>query len=1014
MFKQILKQRLAIGLTVILILFSGIMTIYQLPRREIPIIEHPIALITTIYPGATASQVEKHVTGKLESELAGLTGINDITSISQAGLSQITLKADAKVNANELWNKVQQKIDLAQASFPEGVQESFLENDLQLQGVSIYQLVAPEEEDLYLLNNLLDSWESSFSKLPDIAQIQIQGLPAYEILIEIDAARMLASNLSPLEIMQAIQSEIAPSPPGKWNLDETIYQLRLNHTLDLNKLHSLPLAAASADPALHLGDVAKIHSHLQDNRQIVTYNGSPSVSVSFFASAGIDLVKADREISQLLGQLQEELPENIEVFQVYTQAHAISNMFKSLGMAFLLAILFVVLVSSSGLNRYASIGVAITIPLALCGAILILPLAKVDMNQITLIAFIIVLGILVDDAIVVNENISRYRIEGNPALASVIEGTRGVASSVIISTLIIIFAFSPLLFLSGGAGDFIRPLPTVIIAAIIASTLVALLVIPVYRYWLEERLQDINKLTQNGWLDSQLNHLQSYYEKIILPKVLAKPKRYVVFCLLISLTAYLLIPLVPKEFFPDVEREEIFIEIELPKSYSLTSTREKVGEIESYIIEQTGIMKVNTFYATIMPRIFGMSNANAVGTNSANMLIFIDNQQVKARQVKDNLAQELNREFPLAYFTFSVVESGPPIGAPMSIRLTGNSLEEIQLLSDEIKQVLLAESGVIGVKDDFGAPSPALVFTPNEAAMKLHNVSPAQIGQTLRLYGEGIKIGEIENGLNLQDIRLKYKGGLTKHSPDFTNLILFNHLGQAIPLGYVADHQTKLELEHISHSNYLRSNTIRAYLDSSTSSSKLENNLIPTIKQLSLNYPEIQLEYGGENVARTDAFIEIGYIFVVVIFLLILVIIIQFKSIPLALIIMTTVLLSSSGAIYSLFITRTPLGFMALMGVISLAGIVVRNGIILIEFMEQKVKAGMELITAVKLAGGQRLRPILLTVGTSFFGLMPIILGNNLLFRPLAICIAGGLLFSTIFTLILIPCAYFLYRRKKI
>lgn len=1012
MLEQVLKRRLVVGLTAMLILLSGLITLYQLPRREIPLIEHPMAMVTTLYPGATASQVEQYVTGKLEGELTGISDIKEISSRSQPGLSQITIKVESKGDNTRVWNQVQQKLELVRAEFPEGAQEPLVETDLQLQGVSIYQMVAEQEGDLYALNALLEKWELAFSQLPGVAQVQIQGMPEREILLEIDPARMLAAGLTPTRIMNTVQKAIRPSPPGKWSLTETFYQLRIDQSVDVTELLKLPLLAGTGNSILRLGDIADIREVFKANQEMVTYQGKPSVSLSFFASSGIDLVKVDREISGLMDKTEQELPETVQIYQVYTQAEAISKMFRSLGIAFLLAMLFVVLISSAGLNRYASLGVVITIPLALCGGILILPLVNVDMNQITLIAFIIVLGILVDDAIVVNENISRYRAQHKSLLTSVKLGTREVATSVIVSTLIIIFAFSPLAFLSGSAGDFSRPLPAVIIATIIFSTLAALLFTPVYRYWLGERLRIPEVSLREGWLDQPLSRLQAYYANNILPVILHKPRRYAAICLLLSFLAYAFIPVVPKEFFPDTEREEIFVEIELPPSNSVIATREKVGEIEDYIRRQPGIREVNAFYAAAMPRIFGMSSATAVGQNSVNMLVFVNSSEVKARQLKDRLNQELNQAFPMARFTFSVVESGPPVGAPLALRLTGNSLDELQALSDEMRQVLLAQPGVLNVNDDLGAPSPALVFVPDEQSLRLHNVNQQQLGEALRLYGEGIKIGEFDSGNKLLDLRLKYKNEIAGVSQDLTRLVVFNEEGNPVEMDCVAQPQAKMELTHITHYNCQRSNTIRAYLDAHTPVEKVLAGATPTLEELVNKYPGVQLEYSGETAARAEVFVEMGKIFLVVLFLLLLVIVIQFNSLPLALIILATVLLSSSGALYSLFITRTPLGFMALMGIVSLAGVVVRNGVILIEFMEQKLRAGIDLDEAVQQAGFQRLRPILLTVGTSFFGLMPLALGKNLLFKPLAICIAGGLLYSTLLTLVLIPCVYYLYRRK--
>ncbi|MEA1962170.1 MAG: efflux RND transporter permease subunit [Bacillota bacterium] len=1013
MLEQVLKRRLIVWLAVMLVIAMGLITLYQLPRREVPVIDHPVAIITTVYPGATARQVEQYVTGKLEESIAAVSGIEEITSNSQAGVSVITVTAKSTRDKEKLWNQVQQKMSQATAEFPDGVQLPSMDSDLRMQGVSIYQLVAEQEGDLTQLDAFLEKWEIAFRQLPGVSQVHIQGLQAHEVLLEADPARMAAAGLSPSQLIRQLQTEIRPAPPGKWDMDGVVYRWALDQTVDAADLLDLPLSAGDGNTVLRVGDIASVTETPAPDGERVTYQGKPAVSVSFFASSDVDLLKVDRDISSLIEQMEKVLPAGVEIVQIYTQADPITKMFHDLGIAFLLAMLCVALVSSAGLNRYTSVGVALTIPLALCGGIIMLPLAGVDMNQITLIAFIIVLGILVDDAIVVNENITRYRIQGLGVRESILKGTRGVATSVITSTLIVIFTFLPLCLLSGGSGGFIRPLPVVIVATIIASTLAALFVTPVYRYVLEQCLQKGNQNRKSGWLDQPISRWQAYYAVHLLPRIIHHPWRSAVCCLVLSLLAYALIPFIPLEYFPDVDREEIFAEIELPQSSSLKSTMETVDEIENYIRQKPGIREVNTYYATSVPRIFGMSSAGPVGPNSANMLVFVDREKEKARQVKDELSHELDKTFPLARFTLSVVESGPPTGAPLAIKVTGDSLDDLQDVSDRMRQLLLSQPGVLSVNDNLGQSVPALVFMPQRQAMHMHKVNRQEVSEALRLHGEGLKIGEWDDGTQLMDVRLKYQGEMKGLSQDFSRITLFNEIRHPVALDTVGYPVTDLEFERISHDNYQRSNTIRAYLDGKTTADQIQAAVASEVEEAVSDYPGFSFEFAGENEARNEVFIEIGKIFMVVILLILMVMAVQFNSLVLALLIMTTVLLSSSGALYSLFMTRTALGFMSLMGVISLAGVVVRNGVILVEFMEQKMRDGMNLQDAIQEAGAQRLRPILLTAGTSFLGLMPLALGNNLLFKPLATCIAGGLLYSTMLTLVLIPSLYYLYRGKK-
>lgn len=288
--------------------------------------------------------------------------------------------------------------------------------------------------------------------------------------------------------------------------------------------------------------------------------------------------------------------------------------------------------------------------------------------------------------------------------------------------------------------------------------------------------------------------------------------------------------------------------------------------MESFILEKEGIREVNAFYSTAMPRIFGMSSAQAVGSNSVNMLVFTDSQKVKSRKVKDQLNYELAEEFPEARCTLSLIESGPPVGAPLAIRITGDSLDDLQALTDEIRQLLLSQSGVLSVNDDLGQPVPSLTFVPDRQGMYIHNVNHQQVSEVFRLHDEGIKIGQFDNGSKLLDMRMRYTGEVKGISQDFSGINLFNDIGQTVPLDAVGYPKVDLELQHIVHYNYQRSNNIRAYLQSDTPVDEVLACISPKIKETAGKYPGINLEFSGENAARTEVFIEIGKIFLAVIF----------------------------------------------------------------------------------------------------------------------------------------------------
>lgn len=326
MTERLLKRKLIIGLGIFLILSIGLINLYQLPRREIPIIQHPIGIITTYYPGATASQVESYISNKLEKSISEIPGIEKVTSLSQAGLSQITITVDDYKKQDKVWDKMQQKINQLQSDLPDEASTPSLHTDLQMQGVAIYQLVAEQEEDLLLIEDWLDKWEKVFKQVPGVVKVQIQGLDERELLLQVDPDKMAAFKLSPTQLSSIIQKEINPVPTGQWNMENRVYRMHLL-LIDPQSLLQIPVATGRSGNDIQLKDIATIEKVYPQDREIVTFQGNSSVSLSFFASNEKDLLKIDGQLCDLLKKMELELPPKIKIVQVYTQAEPIKNKF---------------------------------------------------------------------------------------------------------------------------------------------------------------------------------------------------------------------------------------------------------------------------------------------------------------------------------------------------------------------------------------------------------------------------------------------------------------------------------------------------------------------------------------------------------------------------------------------------------------------------------------------------------------------------------------------------------------
>ncbi len=1004
MLELIIRKRKIVLLFLSMLFLIGIITLFQLPRREIPETELPLATVTTIYPGARAELVEKYVTDRIEGKLSGITEITEITSLSRTGFSRIVISLDEGTDKDRIWNLVRQRLKEAEVGFPEGVNEPIFNDDLNMQGISLYQIIAGSEEELYQLSSTLDYWEKRVLQIPGISRVSIQGIPEREVIISINAEIINHMKIPLIRVLDAVGGEINIVAPGQWELYDHQYQLRADSYKEVAELEELIILRTNTGELVKLGDVATVKEGYKPLTQLVNYQCQPSVSVSFFLSPGFDILNLDRQITILMDEMQSQLPASVSIVKIYSQAEPVQQLFVSLATAFLIAMLIVLLICTLGFNLLTAFSVVLAIPLSLSLGIIAAPLLGVDLNQITLIAFIIVLGILVDDSIVVNENIERHLLLGQDPLLATVNGTKEVMSSVITSTVIIVFTFFPLMFLSGASGAFIRPLPVVITFSIIASTIVALSLIPIYRYHLAKK--HTAKSTGIGHIGKVLDQVADYYAFKIVPVIIKRPKYVSLMIIIGSLSMYLLIPFIPLEFFPDTEREEIFIEMKLPESTCIEKTKIHAQIVQEWISAQEEVREVSGFIGTPVPRLFGMTSSQGNEPNNAMFLVYIDRDKALASEMKDKWNSQLIQEFPYIEFNSSVIEAGPPIGAPIALRLKGDSNDKLGGIAQEVKALLAKQPGINSVSDDAGKPLATLDFQPRRAALQEWGISKQAVTQILRLYGEGLPIGEFSSQNTLLDMRVTYEFEKGTPMENINNIYLLNSRGESVSLSSLVDISTDFTIQNISHHNYTPSITVRGYMDSDAKVDKVLSGMRSELNLIMSEYPDCQLEIAGETSARNEVFVEIGKIFILVVFLVLIAMAIQFYSLLIPLLILSTVLLGTSGAILVLFITQTGLGFMSMMGIVSLAGITVRNGIILIEFIEQKRRNGLPLSEAVQEACQSRLKPIVLTSTTTILGLMPLIFSGILLFKPLAISIAGGLIFSALLTLLLVPALY--------
>jgi multidrug efflux pump subunit AcrB len=1011
-------NRPKIVLLVLTLLFTlGLLTFFQLPQREIPEININVGQISTIYPGATPEQVERLVTVPLEGELGKLDGISSMTSVSSGGFSLVTLEVADGIDLDTFFNDVRRITADVSAKFPDDVLSIEVKEDLLTSALSSYHLVSENRQDLIMLEDELENWQTVIESINGVAGTAIKGLQGEEIVLTVDSNSLAEKQLLLPDVLLAIESELSPVPLGQQQIDDLITQLSISGIEQVDDLKRIYVGSDGNGDRILLEDIATLEVEPTPIKDLISVGQLPALSFTIFLEDEADIPSTQQAVDQKMEQLAEGLPETILLQPFYAQSDIVDAIFQDLFISFVVAVLAVVIVTLLGFTPSAAILVALTIPLSIAISLIPLPYNGVDLNQISIIGFIIALGIIVDDAIVVNDNIDRRYHLGDGPLDGAINGTKEVSVSIITSTLAIVFTFLPLAFLSGSGGDFIRALPTVLIATIITSTIISITFVPIYRIW-QQKKRGRQEVKRIGFLGNFLDRLADWYGYKVLANVVKKPFLTSAIGLLFCTAAYGLIPLTPVELFPSADRDEVTVTVTLPIGTTLQKTEDMLKDMASYLEENDDTIYESVVYAgTGLPPLFG-DTVEGAGENTGQLLIRIERERQSAEEAIDRWTTPLQQAYPDAMIQLGTIEAGPPVGAPIAIQISGPDLNILQELNKSLQASIERMESSGSLMDDVGTLLPTIVYEPELDIFEKYGLRVNDAAEQIRLVTDGIPLGDFDDGTVKRDLIMKIDGTPEGERVDLSSLTLpsmtLDGRPEQISLDKLLTEVKTEQIQRIPHAEGERTITLRVFPEGDARA-ELEVAIEEEIDELLADVgPDYSISIGGETEAQTDFFIEVAQLFLIVVFLIYFVMALQFNSLMTPLLIMSTVYLAISGAIVGLFITQTGLGFMAMMGIVSLAGIVVRNSVVLIEFVEQGLQSGLDVNTAVQEAGRSRLRPIFLTAITAIAALVPIAVSGDVLFTPLAISIISGISVAFFLTLLIVPALYTVIVRRRL
>jgi len=1006
-----LKYRKITLVIFIILIAAGVAGFFAMPRYEDPQFKIYTAQVITTYPGATPEQVEALVTAPLEEKIDEMKEVQDIISTSSNGVSIIYVELAGNANREKGWDALRRKVNETRPLLPAGAGEPKVDDELNRTCTMLLHLLVPSDKPATVLRETAEQWQDAIKQVPGIERVELVGLPEEQVRVIVDSAALAARHLSWLHLADALQKRNVSIPGGIVRegqmglLVESSGEYR-----SLSEIEDTVIYRPPGGAAVRVGDVAGVTKSQTRDEALAEINGRPGVALAIYVKEGQSIFNVEKAVNQRIGELQANLPPDVELVVAFNQSESVSHKFSELGQEFVTGMAVVLLVCLLGLHWRTAVMVALAIPASMAVGFAFLAGAGMDLHQITIAALIIALGILVDDAIVVNDNIERHLALGADRYSAALEGTKEVAVPILTATVATVSSFIPLALLRGDIGEFVRALPLVVSVTMLASMVVSLWLVPILRYWSVRPHAKTALRTSDGLLGPALDSLGRWYGGK-LAATLKRPLLTVATALCLSAAALALLPVMGVQFFPMAERSEFLIDIETPRGCSLDETAAVARETAVQVAQKQGVHNVVTYIGRQIPKFYYNEIPGGRGETMAQLLVVTGAKgRDTTRQLVSELRNELPGQFPGTRVTVRELEQGPPVGAPVAIRIHGDDIGQLRHLGGQIADILNHTPGALNVHNDMGLDYYSVRVNSSPELTTRWGVSEEDIARSVRMAVDGLEISSYRQGNDLFPIVLQ--AGSESTLAGISSLwVPSRNTGAVLPLTQVAAVEAGWTSGDINRHNLERIITVRAYTDNALASDII-NSSAAEISALPLP-SGYRVEYGGETEDRDEAFASIGRLSILVVFLIFLIIAMQFYSLSRPAIILLSIYLAFCGAILALFLTGTPVGFMAILGIVSLSGIVVRNGIVLIDFIEGGLKRGRPLHEAICEAGQVRLRPILLTSTTAVGGLAPMAIMGGSLWRPMAMCIIGGLVFSTVLTLVVVPNMYLLLARLR-
>ena len=991
---------------IIAIITGGLWSYFHLGRSEDPDFTIRQAVVTAAWPGASAQQITQQVTDPLEKKLQDTKGLDYIKSFTHDGKTVIYVNLKDSVPKEEMqtrWHEIRNLVNDEWGSLPSGVMGPYINDRFDDVYGSIYAVTGDgfsyEEKRKYAENI-----RRRLTGVEDVQKVELLGVQKQEIYVEMDQNKLASFGMRPSDVFAMLQQQGAMMPAGMIHTDSRNVAIRVEGLLDtVESLKELPIHVG--ERSFHLGDVASVTQMYADpETSLMYFNGKPAVGIAVSMAPGGNNLVLGKNLEREIEKEKAELPAGLDIEQVADQPSVVNDSIHEFTKSLLEAIVIVMAASFLSLGFWSGIVLALCIPVVVCASFIYMKWQGIDLHIVSLGTLIVSLGLLVDDAIIVIEMMQVKLEEGMDRLAAAQAAYKGCAKPMLAGTLITAAGFIPVGFAAGQTAEYVGAFFWVIASTLLLSWVASIFVSPVLGY----RFIRVKAGEKKSAFADRAYRL--FYKAIAW--CIRFKKTVIIGTAAIFAGTVALIPFVNQEFFPDSVRPEIILDVNLPSGASIKETKEVMAGIADNLYGDNRVSSFSTYVGDSAPRFILLFDPLAPEDSHGQMILVARDSKVRDSLRDDTLAF-IAEQYPDARAHARLITTGPPAEYPIMLRLSGKNVEDTAKFAKEAAALVSQYPGMKNVSMDWPEETPVVRLKIDQDKVRKLGGDNYSISRDLYVKLSGYKVAESYQGNQLVPISFRLEGSNAARLADLSSLPVHVGSGRYVPLGEIADISYENETSTIWRRDLHPTITIRGETGGDKTADSVVNELYDrTLKEFREHLPDgYTLEKGGaiENSEKSVQYLAAPV--PIMIFLILMILMFELDKIPLMVIAGITGPLGLIGAILSLFLTRQPMGFVSIVGMLALSGMVVRNSIILLDQIRQHLADGKKPYDAVIESAALRFRPIMLSSVTDVLGFVPLI--PSPFWRPLAVSFIGGLLLATAIGLLVVPALYCWYYKVE-